>query len=82
MSEAPLTPEQVKAARELLGWWQSDLAARIRVNERTIRAFEANELWGLALDLDLVRTALESAGAIFVEEKGEGPGVRLRKGLE
>jgi len=52
------------------------------VNERTIRAFEANELWGLALDLDLVRTALESAGAIFVEEKGEGPGVRLRKGLE
>lgn len=26
-----------------------------------------------------VRSALESAGVIFVEENGEGPGVRLRK---
>jgi hypothetical protein len=26
-----------------------------------------------------VRAALESAGVIFVEENGEGPGVRLRK---
>ena len=25
------------------------------------------------------RRALESAGVIFVEENGEGPGVRLRK---
>jgi hypothetical protein len=27
-----------------------------------------------------VRAALESAGVIFVNENGEGPGVRLRKG--
>jgi hypothetical protein len=27
----------------------------------------------------LVRERLESAGVIFVEENGEGPGVRLRK---
>jgi hypothetical protein len=26
-----------------------------------------------------LRAALESAGVIFVEENGEGPGVRLRK---
>ena len=26
-----------------------------------------------------VRRALESAGVIFVEENGDGPGVRLRK---
>jgi hypothetical protein len=26
-----------------------------------------------------IRAALESAGVIFVEENGEGPGVRLRK---
>ena len=31
------------------------------------------------LNLDLVRAALELAGVIFVEENGEGPGVRLRK---
>jgi hypothetical protein len=29
-----------------------------------------------------IRAALESAGVIFVEENGEGPGVRLRKGAE
>jgi hypothetical protein len=28
-----------------------------------------------------VRAALESAGVIFVEENGDGPGVRLRKGV-
>jgi hypothetical protein len=27
-----------------------------------------------------MRRALESAGVIFVDENGEGPGVRLRKG--
>ena len=27
-----------------------------------------------------IQRALESAGVIFVEENGEGPGVRLRKG--
>jgi hypothetical protein len=26
-----------------------------------------------------IRTALEKAGVIFVEENGDGPGVRLRK---
>jgi hypothetical protein len=26
-----------------------------------------------------MRTALEAAGIIFIEENGEGPGVRLRK---
>ena len=26
-----------------------------------------------------IRAALETAGVIFVEENGEGPGVRLRK---
>jgi DNA-binding XRE family transcriptional regulator len=76
-----ITPGQVRAARRLLGWWQSDLAKMVRVSEKSIRTFEG-EISGtspLDLDLDLVREALESAGVIFVEENGEGPGVRLRK---
>lgn len=28
-----------------------------------------------------IRAALEAAGVIFVAENGEGPGVRLRKGI-
>jgi len=30
---------------------------------------------------DRSELTLESAGVIFVEENGEGPGVRLRKGM-
>lgn len=29
--------------------------------------------------LAAIRTALENAGVIFIDENGEGPGVRLRK---
>ena len=75
-----ITPGQVRAARRLLGWWQSDLAKMVRVSEKSIRAFESGELSGTSpLDLGLVRESLEAAGVIFVEENGEGPGVRLRK---
>jgi DNA-binding XRE family transcriptional regulator len=82
MSDAPLTPEQMKAARQLLGWSQSDLAGHVGVNTKTVWVFEAGKPKPSVLDLDLVRTALESAGVIFVEENGEGPGVRLRKRIE
>jgi hypothetical protein len=52
----------------------------VRVSEKSIRAFESGELSGTSpLDLGLVRESLESAGVVFVEENGEGPGVRLRK---
>jgi hypothetical protein len=44
-----------------------------------LRTFESGERWSRLLNLDLVGERLESAGVIFVEENGEGPGVRLRK---
>ena len=43
MSDAPLTPAQVKAARELLGWTRIRLAFRVGVTEGTIEAFESGE---------------------------------------
>jgi ribosome-binding protein aMBF1 (putative translation factor) len=70
-----LTPGRVRAARQLLGWWQSDLAKMVRVSEKSIRTFESGELSGTSpLDLDLIREALESGGVIFVGENGEGRG--------
>ena len=79
MSDAPLTPEQVKAARELLGWSRIRLASRIGVGEVSIAILEGGVRLPQNFDLNRVRAALESAGVIFVEEAGEGPGVRLRK---
>ncbi|MFG1270525.1 helix-turn-helix domain-containing protein [Xanthobacter sp. DSM 14520] len=72
---------QVKAARALLGWSQTDLARASGISEPTIKGLEASDgdLGGRAETADAIRTALEEAGVIFVPENGEGAGVRLRK---
>jgi transcriptional regulator with XRE-family HTH domain len=74
-----VTPEQVKAARQLLGWTRLRLGFRVGVSEKTVEAFESGEPWSRPLDLDLVRTRLEAAGVEFVDENSRGPGVRLCK---
>jgi len=80
MSEPLVTPEQVKAARKLLGWTRVRLAARANTGEAAIRIYEDGGRIAPTLYLAAIRAALESAGVIFVEENGEGPGVRLLKG--
>ena len=62
----------------MLGWSQSDLAGHVGVSTKTVWVFEAGKPKPSVLNLDLVREALKSAGVIFVEENGEGPGVRVR----
>jgi predicted transcriptional regulator len=76
-----ITSEQIRGARAMLRIEQSDLAARARVSLETIKRIERKPgpISALTGTLDAIRTALESAGVIFVEENGEGPGVRLRK---
>jgi hypothetical protein len=43
-----------------------------------LRGCKATPDFLVCYEVDL-RAALEAAGVIFVEENGEGPGVRLRK---
>jgi transcriptional regulator with XRE-family HTH domain len=76
-----VTTSQVKAARALLGWTQADLASHSGVSEPTIARLESlsGELAGRAGTAEKIRRALESAGILFIEENGGGPGVRLRK---
>jgi hypothetical protein len=40
MSDAPITPEQVKAARRLLGWTPVRMAARADASELAVRRYE------------------------------------------
>ncbi|MBO1073369.1 helix-turn-helix transcriptional regulator [Roseomonas sp. 1311] len=75
-----ILPAQVRAARGLLGWSQDQLAAASGVPKRTVARLELGEGTPQRRTLAAIRTALEAAGVIFVEENGEGPGVRLRKG--
>jgi transcriptional regulator with XRE-family HTH domain len=72
---------QVKAARALLAWSQAELAKKSGVSYPTLARLESvdGDLGGRLDTTTKIVNALEAAGAIFVEENGEGPGVRLRK---
>ncbi len=73
-------PAQVRAARGLLGWSQSQLAETSGVGLSTIRRMEGSDgpLRGTAGNVWKVQQALEDAGVIFIDADDEGPGVRLR----
>ncbi|WP_267358428.1 MULTISPECIES: helix-turn-helix transcriptional regulator [unclassified Methylobacterium] len=65
-------------ARTALGLGVRELAAAAGVSPDTVARFERGD------DLKdrtvaALQTALEAAGVIFIDENGEGPGVRLRK---
>jgi transcriptional regulator with XRE-family HTH domain len=75
----PLTPQQCRAARGLLGWTQEELAARAGVSRGTVRGFENGRHELLRGSATVIRGALEAAGVILLDADGEaGPGVRLR----
>jgi hypothetical protein len=81
MKPQRLTSEQIRAARALLRWSAVDLADASAVAANTIRRAEVAEgPTALTAANDLaIRRALEEAGVVFIEENGDGPGVRLRK---
>lgn len=74
-----ITPAQCRMARAALAIGVRELAALADVSSMTVTRFENGRSAGYPETLQKVRSALESAGVIFVEENGDGPGVRLRK---
>jgi ribosome-binding protein aMBF1 (putative translation factor) len=76
-----LTSAQIRAARALLRWSAEDLARESTLGVTTIRRAElTEEETSMTMANDLaVRRALEAAGVVFIDENGDGPGVRLRK---
>ena len=76
-----ITIRQVKAARALLGWSQSDLADNSGVSEPTIARLESadGDLGGREETAVKIKTAIEKGGVEFIDENGGGLGVRLRK---
>jgi transcriptional regulator with XRE-family HTH domain len=75
---AVITRVQLKMARAALGWGVRDLAKKAGVAATTVSRYENGaDAYGETL-VKLQRT-LEAAGLIFLDENGEGPGVRLKK---
>jgi DNA-binding XRE family transcriptional regulator len=77
-----ISTRQVKAARALLAWSQQDLAQEARLPETTVATIEATDGFvngpnGAGERLVL---ALRKAGVVFLEDNGEGLGVRLQTG--
>jgi transcriptional regulator with XRE-family HTH domain len=72
-----ITGAEVKAARELLGWTQAELAGKVRVRVTAISKFEQGGPRPRLLALSGMRFALEGAGAEFASD---GSGVKLRAG--
>lgn len=80
-----ISGNQLRAARALAGLDQKQLADLADVGINTVRNLEAAgaaNVRGRTETLDAIVAALKSAGVIFVEENGEGQGVRLRKGAK
>ncbi|WP_081274636.1 helix-turn-helix domain-containing protein [Rhizobium leguminosarum] len=73
-----LTPSQCRAARALLDWSQQQLADQSKIGNATIRNFESGKSAPQHATLDVLRRCFESAGIMFIDQNGNGPGVRLR----
>ena len=75
-----LSAAQLRAARGLIGWSQTDLARRSGLSLPTVKRVETD--LGIRVSDEArtkLRQALETAGIEFIDENGGGPGVRLRK---
>ncbi len=55
-----------------------ELSEAAQVSTNTITRFEKGEPLK-DRTVQAIRVALESAGVIFIDQNGDGPGVRLRK---
>jgi transcriptional regulator with XRE-family HTH domain len=74
------TVEQLRAARALLGWSQTELAARAGMSLPTVKRVEGGFGPNVSEQARLkLQHTLEAAGLEFLEENGAGVGVRFRK---
>ncbi len=72
-----MNPIQCKMARVALDLGVRDLAKLAKVAPGTVSRFEVGEELK-ERTVDALRSALETAGIIFIDGNGNGPGVRLR----
>jgi transcriptional regulator with XRE-family HTH domain len=77
-----LTPQQLRAARAMLGWSREELAKRADIAAGTITGFELLGADSKISTLLRIKRTLEVAGIEFIEQGAAsmdgGPGVRLR----
>ena len=70
---------QLKMARTALGLTVRQAAELVGCSHETIVAIESGRSSVKQSTIDKAQAALEKAGVEFLDEDGDGPGVRLRK---
>lgn len=76
-----LTGEQIRAARALARMDQAELAAAANLSLPTVKRLEG-QVGAISANTSTeaaLRSAFGAAGVIFIDENGQGPGVRMRK---
>ena len=71
-----ITGEQIKAARSLLGWTQSELAGRVGLSRSTVGQFESGTRRLPSFDTSVMASIFDEAG---IESEDKGHGVRMRE---
>jgi transcriptional regulator with XRE-family HTH domain len=74
-----ISPAQCRSGRALVALTQPRLAEAAGLGLSTVVDFERDRRAVSDEAVRAISRALEAAGVIFIEENGEGPGVRLRK---
>lgn len=75
----PISPAQSRGARAFLNWSQDQLAQAAGVARATIVDFEGVVRTPMRNNLISITNALEAAGIAFIEENGEGAGIRFQR---
>ena len=76
--EIPITPDQSRGARAMLGWSRDELANRSKVSPATLADFEAGKRTPYNRTLADIRRAMEDGGIEFIAENGGGAGARFK----
>ena len=76
-----LTGEQIRAARGLARLEQAQLATFAGISLETVKRLEKvrGSISANTGTEAAIRKAFADAGVIFIDENGDGPGVRLKK---
>jgi predicted transcriptional regulator len=77
-----ITAGQIRAARALIGWTQTDLAKASGVSEISIKNIERGATDPRSSTLGALQQAFDKAGVMFLEVgdiRDGGAGVRLKK---
>jgi transcriptional regulator with XRE-family HTH domain len=81
ISVGMITAAQIRAARALIGWKQTDLAAKSGVSEISIKNIERGHTDPRSSTLGALQAAFDKVGVVFLEPgdtRDGGIGVRLK----